>query len=319
MNLNRNSHGTFMNSSSFTIRTAPDFSLGMTVLSHGYYQTPPFGWDGAKAILSIAMRLPDVDPFIANIRETGRGVLRVTTPAGLGDDGKREIRRVVAHCLKLDEDLSGFHSLCWKLNRFPDARRRGAGRLLRSPTAFEDIVKAQLATNVAWKQAVRMIHNLCQLGPQVPGSDRRLFPQPGAILSAGGSWLRDNARVGYRAGYVIDLCGKVVDGSLDLSPVDRGELRGGDLRRLFMSIKGVGKSTAHYLLMLHGEYSHLSIDSATHAVMRKITGKEMTDKQIESRYRRWGEYKALALWYEWITASGWLESAGKSAGAPQNA
>jgi 3-methyladenine DNA glycosylase/8-oxoguanine DNA glycosylase len=174
---------------------------------------------------------------------------------------------------------------------------------------FEDIVKAQLATNVAWKQAVRMIHNLCALGPEVPGSDRRMFPEPGAILSAGEAWLREKGRVGYRAGYVIDLCGKVADGSLDLSPVDRGETRGGDLQRLFMSIKGVGKSTAHYLLMLHGEYSHLSIDSATHAVIRKITGKQMTDEQIESRYRQWGKYKALALWHEWVMASNWLEKA----------
>jgi hypothetical protein len=61
--------------------------------------------------------------------------------------------------------------------------------------------------------------------------------------------------------------------------------------------------------MLHGEYSSLSIDSATHALMRKIAGKEMTDGQIEARYRSWGKYKALALWYEWVTVSGWLERA----------
>lgn len=306
-----------MNESSFTIRTDAHFGLRMTVLSHGYFQTPPFGWDGAKGFFSIAMRLPGGEPFIAYVRENGAGCLRVTIPGGLDDEGKQEIRRVVSHCLKLDEDLSGFHSLCGKTKKFSDAGRLGAGRLLRSPTAFEDIVKAQLATNVAWKQAVRMIHNICELGPKVHGSDRRMFPEAHTILSAGDLWLREKGRVGYRAGYVIDLCGKAVDGSLDLSMVDRGEIRGGDLRRLFMSIRGVGKSTAHYLLMLHGEYSHLSIDSATHALMRKITGKEMTDEQIESRYRRWGEYKALALWYEWVTASGWLERAEEGA-ARQN-
>ena len=295
-----------MKNSSFTIRTPADFGLNLTVRSHGYYQTPPFGWDGLTGVFSIAMRLPGGEPFIAYVRENGSGSLRVTVPGGLDDEKKREIRRVVPHCLKLDEDLSGFYSMCEKIKKFGDAERIGAGRLLRSPTAFEDIVKAQLATNVAWKQAARMIHNLCQLGPKVPGSDRRIFPEPGAILSAGDSWLREKGRVGYRAGYVIDLCGKVADGSLDLSRVDRAEIRGADLKRLLMSIKGVGKSTAHYLLMLHGEYSSLSIDSATHALMRKITGKEMTDGQIEARYRRWGKYKALALWYEWVTASGWL-------------
>lgn len=298
-----------MNESSFTITTDSHFGLRLTVLSHGYFQTPPFGWNGVDGVFSIAMRLPGGKPFIASVRENGAGVLGVTVPGGLDDKKKREITRVVSHCLKLDEDLSGFHSLCGKTKKFKDAGRLGAGRLLRSPTAFEDIVKAQLATNVAWKQAVRMIHNLCGLGPKIPGSDRRLFPEPGVILSAGDVWLREKGRVGYRSGYVIDLCGKVADGSLDLSPVDRGEIRGDDLKRLFMSIKGVGKSTAHYLLMLHGEYSHLSIDSATRAVMRKITGKEMRDEEIESRYRKWGRYKALALWYEWVTVSGWVERA----------
>jgi len=298
-----------MKNSSFTIMAPVDFGLMLTVRSHGYYQTPPFGWDGAKSLFSIAMRLPGGEPFIVYVRESGAGSLRVTSPGGLDDEKKHEIRRVVSHCLKLDEDLSGFHSLCAKTEKFMDAGRLGAGRLLRSPTVFEDIIKAQLATNVAWKQAVRMIHNLCQLGPKVPGSDRRIFPEAGVIISAGEAWLREHARVGYRAGYVIDLCGKVADGSLDLSRVDRGEIRGDDLKRLFMSVKGVGKSTAHYLLMLHGEYSSLSIDSATHALMRKIAGKEMTDGQIEARYRSWGKYKALALWYEWVTVSGWLERA----------
>jgi N-glycosylase/DNA lyase len=308
-----------MKASSFTIVTPVDFGLALTVRSHGYYQTPPFGWDGAKGVFSIAMRLPGGEPFIACVKENGAGSLRVTFPGGLDDEQKREARRVVSHCLKLDEDLSGFHSLCVKTEKFRDAERLGAGRLLRSPTVFEDIVKAQLSTNVAWKQAVRMIHNLCQLGAKVPGSDRRIFPEPGVILSAGDAWLRENGRVGYRAGYVIALCAKVVDGSLDLSRVDRGEIRGDDLKRLFISIKGVGKSTAHYLLMLHGEYSHLSIDSATHALMRKITGKEMSDAQIEARYRRWGKYKALALWYEWVTVSGWLDRAENGAIIPNGA
>lgn len=295
-----------VNKSSFTVNPGGSFDLRLTVLSHGYFQTPPFGWDGGARIFSIAMSLPGREPFIVEVRQNSER-LAVTAHVALDDIERREVKRVVAHCLKLDEDLSGFYELCEKTKGFAEAARLGAGRLLRSPTAFEDIVKAQLATNVAWKQAVRMIDNLCSLGPVVSGSGRRLFPEPEVILSAGADWLRQYARVGYRADYVIDFCRKVADGSIDLSPVDRCELRGDDLKRLFMSIKGVGKSTAHYLLTLHGEYSHLSIDSATHAVMRKIMGKEMTNAQIESRYRKWGRYKALALWYEWVTVSGWID------------
>lgn len=241
---------------------------------------------------------------VVRIRQTDGGV-RVSFPDSVD---RTNLKKTVSHCLRMDEDYSGFYRLCDGNSVLAGAARNGAGRILRSPCVFEDLVKSICGTNIAWRQAVKMIHAISELADGNAGNGPKLFPYPEAILEAGEGWLRKRARAGYRAAYIIDLCEKVVAGELDLSPVDRGELKGDDLKKFFMSIKGIGKSTAHYLLTLHGEYSCLYIDSSIHALMRKMTGKEMGDDQIERRYRGFGEWKALAMWYEWFTHSGWLES-----------
>ncbi|MGK7345977.1 MAG: DNA-3-methyladenine glycosylase family protein [Candidatus Nitrospinota bacterium M3_3B_026] len=279
------------------------FSLRLTALSHGFCQTPPFEWDGERETLEMAVARKGGSPSVIEMRQGRGGVL---VRAKKGRVLKADLK-TAAHCLRLDEDFSGFYKLARSEPRLRSAARTGAGRILRSPSAFEDIVKSILGTNVAWRQAVMMIHRISALGEGAPGSPLRLFPAPSMILEAGPEWLKEKARVGYRAEYVVELCRRVAEGELDLEPVDKGELAGGELRELFLSIKGVGKATAAYLLTLHGEYGHLTIDSAVHALMRKINGRPMTDRQIEKRYERFGRWKALALWYEWVTASGWLD------------
>ena len=279
------------------------FDLRLTVLSHGFCQVPPFEWSEADGVLTMAVKPGRGKPITARVGRADGGVA-VSTPGGAG---LRKTAEIVSHCLRLDEDYAGFYSLCDKNERFRGASKAGVGRMLRSPSVFEDIVKSICGTNVAWRQAVRMIHAVCELGEEARGSRLRVFPGPEAILEAGPLWLRERARVGYRADYIIELCRRVVDGDLDLGPVDSGELDSDELKRMFLSVKGIGKATCNYLLMLHGEYANLSIDSATRALMRKITGEEMTDRQIELRYADFGEWKALALWYEWMTASGWLD------------
>ncbi len=63
--------------------------------------------------------------------------LRIETVAGSYD---KRLTETVAHMFRLDEDLSGFYAvvgvdgeLAWCAS--------GAGRMLRAPTVFEDVVK----------------------------------------------------------------------------------------------------------------------------------------------------------------------------------
>src|SRR5213075_497888 len=73
--------------------------------------------------------------------------------------------------LRLDQDLSGFYAraaadpaLEWAI--------AGAGRMLRSPTVFEDVVKTICTTNCSWSLTTKMVNALVtELGEPAVGGD----------------------------------------------------------------------------------------------------------------------------------------------------
>ena len=111
----------------------------------------------------------------------GRARLEVLGPK----PGQRVVRAALegtAHVLRLDQDLSPFYL---RAAEDPDLAwaTRGAGRMLRSPTVFEDVVKTVCTTNCAWSATVRMVDALVtHLGDPALGGDGPLsnaFPTPG--------------------------------------------------------------------------------------------------------------------------------------------
>ena len=75
---------------------------------------------------------------------------------------------------------------------------QGAGRLLRSPTVFEDVVKTICTTNCTWSATVRMVSALVgTLGrPAVGAPGRRAFPTPAAMAQAGEDFYVGAAEAG---------------------------------------------------------------------------------------------------------------------------
>ena len=53
--------------------------------------------------------------------------------------------------LRLDADLSAFYAVAARGSR-AELGRRGAGRLMRSPTVFEDVVKTICTTTAPGRQ-----------------------------------------------------------------------------------------------------------------------------------------------------------------------
>jgi 3-methyladenine DNA glycosylase/8-oxoguanine DNA glycosylase len=74
------------------------------------------------------------------ITATGRK-LKVEAVAGsVGAQAHDALTKTVAHMFRLDEDLSGFYTLVGADGELSWCAR-GAGRMLRAPTVFEDVVK----------------------------------------------------------------------------------------------------------------------------------------------------------------------------------
>jgi len=211
------------------------------------------------------------------------------------------VRRILA----LDEDLGAFYELA---ARDPELAwvTSGAGRMMRSPTVFEDVVKTVCTTNCAWSATVRMTDALVgQLG--APAADgRRAFPSPAAMAEAGPSFYRDVARAGYRGAYLLRLAREVADGELDLEGLRDPELEDSDVEKRLLDLPGVGPyAAAHVMLTSLGRYGRLIFDSWTRPTYARLRGRAASDTTIARRFRPYGTYAGLAFWL-YLTKS-WVE------------
>jgi N-glycosylase/DNA lyase len=206
--------------------------------------------------------------------------------------------------LRLDEDLSRFYAMIADDDPLAWARR-GAGRMLRSPTVFEDVVKTVCTTNCAWSGTVRMVTALVE---QL-GVEGRAFPDPVAMAEAGDDFYRDVARAGYRGPYLRAIAAAVADGSLDLEALDgRSDVPDDVVAERLLALPGVGPYAAAHIMMLLGRYGRLILDSWTRPKYSSLTtGRRISDRTIERRFRRYRDFAGLAFWLfltrDWVEES----------------
>ena len=168
---------------------------------------------------------------------------------------------------------------------------RGAGRMLRNPTVYEDVVKTICTTNCAWSATVRMVTALVE---QLGGGT---FPTPEAMAAAGEDFYRDVVRSGYRGAYLRSLAADVAEGRIDLEALLDPELPDEEVAERLLALPGVGPYAAAHVMMLVGRYSRLILDSWTRPKYALVNrGRKASDRTIERRFRRYGPYAGLAFW-----------------------
>jgi 3-methyladenine DNA glycosylase/8-oxoguanine DNA glycosylase len=105
-----------------------------TIVSHGVAELPPNHVDLAARTLETTLPVPRA---ARTVRITAAdGTLRIEATIGSFHE---HLVRTVAHMFRLDEDLSHFYELVRDDELAWCAL--GAGRMLRAPTVFEDVVK----------------------------------------------------------------------------------------------------------------------------------------------------------------------------------
>src|SRR5437660_3931975 len=200
--------------------------------------------------------------------------------------------------LRLDDDMAGFYGAMSTETEFSWIPLQGAGRLLRSPTVFEDLVKMICTTNCSWAltetMVTRLVNNLGEAAPD----GRKAFPTAAAMAKVSEKFYRDEIRSGYRAPYLKELAERVASGSLDVEAWLHSELPTADLQKAMKSVKGVGNYAAENLLKLVGRYDGLALDSWTRAKFARVrkNGRVASDKKIFRFYSRCNSWRGLALW-----------------------
>ena len=271
--------------------------LRRTVDGHGLTTLPPMTPDADQRGFGIVLRLPRGRPLAVRVREAGKGRVRVSGPAASAPRRQAALD-AVRHVLRLDEDLSAFYELVLADDELAWACT-GAGRMMRSQTVFEDVVKTICTTNCAWSGTVRMVNGLVDgLGEPAIGGGRA-FPTPAAMAQAPESFYAQDVRAGYRGPYLRALAADVAAGALDLEAMaaaPRGELPDAELEERLLALAGVGPYAAAHIMMLMGRHSRLILDSWTRPTYAKLRGRKQTDQQILRRFKRYGDHAGLAFW-----------------------
>ena len=110
-----------------------------TIVSHGVAELPPNRVDLEGRTLETTL---PVSGGARTVRlTTSDGQLCINAVAGrVNATARDDLARTVAHMFRLDEDLSGFYAVVSEDGDLSWCAH-GAGRMLRAPTVFEDVVK----------------------------------------------------------------------------------------------------------------------------------------------------------------------------------
>lgn len=290
-----------------TLSARPPFSLSTVLNSHGWIQLAPFSQINHTVGFKYVDRLNTGQVVEMRIEETEIGV-KVEVDAQLHEAEQVEIIRKINWMLGLDQDFSAFYKIIQREPKLARVSTLAQGRVLRSPTLFEDVVKTILTTNTSWAGTIRMVENLVSQfgGPLPTNQERCAFPSPEQLAATDIDTLRTQTRLGYRAPYVHELANSIASGDFDLEALKTGELTNLELRKQLLAIKGVGDYAAANLLMLLGRYDYIPVDSwATKMVSHEWYGGQPIDSnQVEAAFEHWEDWKGLVFWFwDWSYSS----------------
>ena len=287
------------------VPTPSAFNFRRTVRSHGWYSLLPFDLDQDQWRLRRVLQAGLQAPVSVLITQEAEGLL-VETPGRLPRAAADAVVRQVRHVFRLDEDLDAFYGCVGGLTPFAWIPAAGAGRMLRSPTVYEDLVKSLCTTNCSWAMTEKMVTALVgALG--TPAADgRQAFPTPAAMAAQNEIFYRETVRAGYRAPFLAELAQTVASGALDVEVWVDSPLPTDALKREMKQVKGVGDYAAENLLKLVGRYDVLALDSWVRETFARKHhgGARCEDARIARHYAGFGEWRGLVLWCdmtrEWI-------------------
>ncbi len=281
--------------------TPRHFNFRQVIYGHGWSQLLPFEID--RENLRLKYVFGDLEkelPRVATIFEENEKIKIEIHGKKLKAENIQKISRDARHILRLDDDLQEFYRIVSEREEFFWIAEQQAGRLLRSPTVFEDLVKTICTTNCSWALTKKMTANLVEKLGEASVTGEKAFPTAERMAGVSTEFYRDEIRAGYRSAFFAELAEAVASGTINPERWLDADLPTKELKKQMKQIKGVGDYAAENLLKLVGRYDGLALDSWLRAkfYQKRNAGMICADKQIEKFYARFESWRGLAIWFD---------------------
>jgi 3-methyladenine DNA glycosylase/8-oxoguanine DNA glycosylase len=297
-----------------TLRLKPpaDYDLARDVCSYGYFLLAPNRWDTRRRVFTRTFAFGPLagvagsPPISVEIEQPkGPGSALVTRCSRtLARPERAALERALVRMLRLDvqpEHLAAFHRVD------PRWKASGRGRLFRSPTMFEDVLKTVTSCNVTWPSTVHMNARLCHvLGRKDAATGVHGFPSAATVARARPATLRARCRVGYRDARIVELARlfrtKPRLGGIDVGWFEDPATPDDAIHERLLELPGIGPYAAANIMQLLGRYARLPLDTESARHGRVVLGMKGSQAQLMKRVRDhfapFGEHAFLSYWFE---------------------
>lgn len=279
-----------------TIQAPSDFVLSRDVCSYGYFLLAPNHWDVDRQHMLRVLEFDD-SPSLCTIDQQSdriRARFDRTLDRAEQADARAQITRML--CLNTSKsEIKAFHKVD------PRWKKSGVGRLVRSPTLFEDVIKTVTSCNVTWPSTVNMNRRLCEVCGRKSASGVPGFPTAKKLARTRVGTLRGRCRVGYRDQRIIDLAKLFTKGHINEHWLQH-EGTDDEVFKFLITLPGIGPYAAGNIMQLMGRYSRLALDTESIRHAKNVLGMTGTDnelmKELKAHYEPFGEHKFRSYWFE---------------------
>lgn len=307
---------------SMRVQTPDDYVLRRDVCSYGYFLLQPNYWD-VKAEALVRVLSLSSGPAVVHVTqpakrgEQARGgeTLRVLTHRTLTAKDRAEVETQLSRMLRLDEHadtIAAFHKAD------PRWKKSGRGRLFRSPTLFEDVLKTVTSCNVQWPGTIQMNRRLCEVlgkraevgkigkGENAFALSAHAFPSSATLSRARASTLRARCRTGYRDQRMIELARLFTlpksKGGIDQQWLEDPATSDEAVFDALIELPGIGPYAAANILQLLGRYSRLPLDTESVRHGRTLLGFKGSSaqvmKKVHAHFAPFKQHAFRSYWFE---------------------
>jgi 3-methyladenine DNA glycosylase/8-oxoguanine DNA glycosylase len=277
----------------YVIKTDKNFSFHSTLYSHGWSDLLPFKIDSEKKKLNYSFEL-SLSQF-ADIEIHSNAENDIIINSNIGAKFKDTLVSKTKRIFRLDEDITEFYKIAKQHRNFFWIIEKGAGRMLRCASLWEDMVKMLCTTNCTWRLTQIMTENLYNIL-----GNSAAFPTANFIAETDEQFLREKVKMGYRAPYLLRFARDVAIGKLNLELLENWQEDSTSLYKEIRKIKGFGDYAVSSLMKLIGRYDFMGFDSWNRKQFYNThkSGKHCSDEQITKFYKKYGKWAGLFFWLD---------------------